>query len=216
VRIIYAFFLLGSIQAIIAGDVGYPLITREATDTAVGYMFAYDGTFGVSGNVLTWAFDSTATSSTSHVAGHQITPFLMDPTTSGGWTITGIGATETVSGPGIYTFSFSLVAGSNLVAPYMTFGWYDGSATAANQGTIAFDRTTTSIGFRDFLSPQFPVLGKGYATSSDFTGANDGTSWTGGRVYSVQFDPTTSAPEPATWTMILGGFFTVVALRRRR
>ncbi len=215
-RIIYAFFLLGSIQAIIAGDVGYPLITRGATDTAVGYMFAYDGTFGAAGNVLTWSFDSAATSSTSQVAGHQITPFLMDPTTAGGWTITGIGATETVSGPGIYTFSFSLVSGSNMVSPNMTFGWYDGSATTANQGTIAFDRTTTSVGFRDFSNPQPPVLGQAYATMADFTGANDGTSWTGGRVYSVEFDPPSETPEPSSWTMILGGFFTVVVLRRRR
>jgi hypothetical protein len=87
----------------------------------------------------------------------------------------------------VYKFSFSLVSGSNMVGPNMTFGWYDGSATAANQGTISFDRATAAVGFRDFVSSQFPVLGKAYATSSDFTGANDGTSWTGGRIYSVQF-----------------------------
>ncbi len=141
---------------------------------------------------------------------------ILDPTTPGGWTVIGIGATQTVSGSGVYTFSFSLVSGSNMVGPKMTFGWYDGSATATNQGTISFDRTTTAIGFRDFMSPQFPVLGKAYATSSDFTGANDGTSWTGGRIYSVQFDPLSDVPEPSSWAMILGGALTITAFRRRR
>ncbi len=94
----------------------------------------------------------------------------------------------------MYKFSFSLVAGSNMVGPNMTFGWYDGSATAINPGTISYDRTTTAIGFRDFISPQFPLLGKAYATSSDFTGANDGTSWTGGRIYSVQFATAVGVP----------------------
>jgi hypothetical protein len=219
VRIIYAFLLIGSMQAMIGGTVGDPLITRGATDLASGYLYAYDGSFGSAGEVLTWSFDAGSTSNWN-VAGHQITPVLLDPTTAGGWTVTGIGATETVSGPGVYTFSFSLVSGSNLVGPNMTFGWYDGSATAANQGTISFDRTTTAIGFRDFMIPQFPVLGHAYATSSDFTGANDGTSWTGGRIYSVQFDPTSDAPasvpEPSSWGMIVGGALTLIAFRRRR
>jgi hypothetical protein len=186
VRIIYAFLLIGSMQAITAVTVGGPLIVRVATDTASGCLFAYDGSFGTSGYVLTWSFDAGSTS-TSVVAGHQVTPLILDPTTPGGWTVTGIGATRTVSGPGVNTFSFSLVSGSSMVGPDMTFGWYDGSPTAVNAGTISFDRTTTAIGFRDFVSTQFPVIGKAYATSSDFTGANDGTSWTGGRIYSVQF-----------------------------
>jgi hypothetical protein len=103
-----------------------------------------------------------------------------------------------------------------MVGPTTTFGWYDGFARAANPGTISFDRTTTAVGFRDFMSPQFPVLGKAYATSSDFTGANDGTSWTGGRIYSVQFDPPSDAPEPSSWAMILGGALTMIAFRRGR
>ncbi len=215
-RIIYAFLLIGSMQAIIAGTVGDPLITRETTDTATGYMFAYDGSFGAVGNVLTWSFDAASNSPYSHVAGHKITPMLLDPTTPGGWTVTGVGATQTVSGPGVYTFSFSLVSGSNMVGPNLTFGWYDGSATAANQGTISFDRATTAIGVRDFMNPQFPVLGNAYATKSDFTGANDGTSWTGGRIYSVQFDPPSDAPEPSSWAMILGGALTIIAFGRHR
>jgi hypothetical protein len=215
VRIIHAFLLIGSMQAIIAGTVGDPVINREATDLATGYMFAYDGSFGTLGHVLTWSFDA-GSSNPWNVAGHQITPMLLDPTTPEGWTVMGIGATQIVSGPGVYTFSFSLVSGSNMVSPNMTFGWYDGSATAANTGSISFDRTATAIGFRDFMSPQFPVLGKAYATSSDFTGANDPTGWTGGRVYSVQFDPPSDVPEPSSWAMILGGALTIIAFNRRR
>jgi hypothetical protein len=214
VRIIYAFLLIGSMQAINAGTVGPSLMTREATDTASGYLFAYDGSFGTVGDVSTWSFDAGSTTN-SNVAGHQITPVILDRTIPGGWTITGIGATQTVSAPGVYTFSFSPVSGSNLVGPNMTFGWYDGSATAANQGTISFDRTTTAIGFRDFVSPEFPVLSKAYATGSDFTGTNDGTSWTGGRVYSIQFDPP-DVPEASSWTTILGGTLTIIAFKRRR
>jgi hypothetical protein len=185
VRIICALLLIGSMQAV-AGTVGAPVITRGALDNASGSLFAYDGSFGSAGYVLSWSFDAGSTSN-SNVAGHQITPVILDPTTPGGWTVTGIGATQTVSGPGVYNFSFSLVSGSNMVGPNMTFGWYDGSATVINQGTISFDRITPAIGVRQLASTQFPVLGKPYATSSDFTGVNDGTSWTGGRIYSVQF-----------------------------
>jgi hypothetical protein len=216
VRIIYAFLLIGSMQAITAGTVGDPLITRGTTDTASGYLFAYDGSFGAVGNVLTWSFDAGSNNAALQVAGHQITPMILNTTTPGGWTVTGIGATQTISGPGVYTFSFSLVSGSNMVGPNLTFGWYDGSATAANQGTISFDRSTTAIGFRDFSSPAFPVLGNSYVTQNDFTGANDGTSWTGGRIYSIQFDPPSDAPEPSSWAMILGGSLTIVAFKRRR
>jgi hypothetical protein len=214
VRIIYAFLLIGSMQAINAGLVGPPLITRGATENSSGHLYAYDGSFGAVGDVSTWSFDAGSTTN-SNVAGHQITPVILDPTTPGGWTITGIGATQTVSGPGVYTFSFSPVSGSDSVGPNMTFGWYDGSATAANQGTISFDRTSTALGFRDFVSLEFPVLGEAYGTRSDFTGANDGTSWTGGRVYSVQFDPP-DVPEPSSWATTLGGALTIIAFRRRR
>ena len=104
------------------------------------------------------------------VTGHQITPVLIDPN---GWVITGIGATQTVSGPGLYTFNFDLVSGSAAVTPNMTFGWYDGSATSANQGTISFDRAATAVGVRDFTQPIFPTVGESYTTQDDFTGAND-------------------------------------------
>ncbi len=215
-RIIYALLLIGSMQAIIAGTVGNPLLTGEATDTASGYLYAYDGTFGAAGNLLTWSFDAGSTNPNWNVTGHSITPVIWNPTAPGGWTITGIGATETISGPGVYTFSFDLVSGSNMVGPNFTFGWYDGSATAPNSGTISFNRATTSVGFRDFGSSGFPLLGNTYVMRSNFTGANDGTSWTGGRVYSVQFDLSSDAPEPSSLAMIVGGALMIIAVRRRR
>jgi hypothetical protein len=173
------------------GTVGDPLIPRETTDAASGYLYAYDGAFGAVGSVLTWSFNAGSTNpNLQNIAGHQITPIILDTTTPGGWTITGIGATRTVSGVGLNTFSFDLVSGSNMVGPKFTFGWYDGSATASNQGTISFDRATTTVGFRDFVNSAFPVLGNSYVTQNDFTGANNGTSWSGGRIYSVQFATT--------------------------
>jgi hypothetical protein len=182
----------------VVGTAGDPLIPREATDTTPGHLYAYNGTFGAAGNVLTWSFDAGSTNpNLQNIAGHQITPVILNPTTPGGWTITGIGASRTVSSAGVYTFSFGLVSGSNTVGPNFTFGWYDGSAATSNQGTISFDRATTALGFRDFTNAAFPVVGNAYVTRVNFTGANDGTSWSGGRIYSVQF--ATTATGAATY-----------------
>ena len=158
-KFVYVFLLIGSVQGINAGIVGDPVIQREATDNATGLLYAYDGTFGTAGNVLSWSFYAGGTGTTRDIAGQQITPVILDQSTPGGWTITGIGATQTVSGPGSYTFNFDLVSGSTAVGPTLTFGWYDGSATASNQGTISFDRATTDVGFRDLVGLAFPVLG---------------------------------------------------------
>jgi hypothetical protein len=226
VKFVYVFLLIGSLQGINAGTVGDPLITRQTTDTTPGLLFAYDGTFGAVGNVLTWSFYAGSNNpSLQNIAGQQITPVILDQSTPGGWSVTGIGTTQTVSGSGLYTFNFGLVSGSAAVGPNLTFGWYDGSSTASNPGTISFDLATTAVGFSDFVSLAFPVLNTAYATQNDFTGANDGTSWTGGRIYSVQFvssesdiptDPPADAPEPSSLAMMLAGAFTLIALKSRR
>jgi hypothetical protein len=225
VKFVYVFLLIGSLQGITAGIVGDPVIQREATDNAAGLLYAYDGTFGTFGNVLTWSFYAGSTDTTRDITGQQITPVILDQSTPGGWSVTGIGATQTISGPGLYTFNFNLVSGSTAVGPTLTFGWYDGSSTASNQGTVSFDRATTAVGFSDFLSLAFPVLGTAYAADSDFTGVNDGTSWTGGRIYSIQFDtaqsdapsdPSSDAPEPSSLAMMLAGAFALIACKSRR
>lgn len=220
-KFVYVFLLIGSLQGINAGIVGDPVIQREATDNATGLLYAYDGTFGTAGNVLTWSFYAGSTLTTRSIAGQQITPVILDQSTAGGWTVTGIGTTQTVSGPGPYTFNFGLVSGSSAVGPTLTFGWYDGSSTASNQGTVSFDRATTAVGFRDLVGLAFPVLGTAYALDSDFTGANDGTSWTGGRIYSIQFDsldsdPPSDAPEPSSLAMMFAGAFALIACKSRR
>ena len=220
-KFLYVFLLIGSLQGISAGIVGDPVIQREATDNAVGLLYAYDGTFGAAGNVLTWSFYAGSTDTTRDVSGQQITPVILDQSTSGGWTVTGIGATQTILGPGLYTFNFDLVSGSTAVGPTLTFGWYDGSSTASNQGTVSFDRSSTDTGFRDFLSLAFPVVGTAYAGDSDFTGANDGTSWTGGRIYSIQFDsldsdPPSDTPEPSSLlALMFAGAFALIACKTR-
>ena len=196
-RFVYVFLLIGSLQRISAETVGGPVIPRTSTDTAVGDIYAYDGSFSTAGTVLSWSFYAGSFDPLQNIAGQQITPLILDQSTPGGWTITGIGTTQTVSGSGLYSFNFDLVSGSNLVGPNLTFGWYDGSSTASNQGTVSFDRTTTTIGVRDFVTLAFPVLGTAYTNQSDFTGANDGTSWTGGRVYSIQFDLDSDRPADA-------------------
>jgi hypothetical protein len=217
VRIIYVFLLVGSIQGLTAGTIGDPPILRETTDTYSGYLFAYDGTFGGPGSVSTWSFyagEADPNVPNMSVVGHEITPVLLDPTNPNGWTITAIGTTRTVSGPGLYEFDFDVVFGSDLVTSNLTFGWYDGSSTSANQGTISFDRAATDIGVRDFTAPVFPVLGSSYTTKNDFTGANEPDGWSGGRIYSVQFDPPEDVPEPASLAMFLGGSALIACLRR--
>lgn len=212
-KLILGFLLIGSFQTIAAGNIGDPTVLREITDTFSGYLFAYDGNFGTYGVVNSWSIYAGSENANLDVTGHQITPVLIDPN---GWIITGIGATETVKGPGVYTFDFDLIAGSAAVSPNITFGWFDGSSASSNQGTISFDRATTSTGVRFFSQAIFPTVGAAYTTQHDFTGADDPNGWNGGRIYSVQFDPPDEVPEPASLAMFLGGFALIAALRRRR
>jgi hypothetical protein len=214
VKFVYAFLLIGSIQGIHAAVIGDPLIPRQHTDTATGLLYAYDGNFGTVGDVLTWSFYAGT-------GGHQITPVILDQSTSGGWTVTGIGTTQAIETDGSYTFDFGLVSGSSAVGPTITFGWYDGSADSANNGTISFDNTFTSVGYRDFLLNGLPVVGTAYTAASDFTGPNDGSDFTQGRIYSVQFDSLDStdppaAPEPSSLAMMAAGAFAVIASKRLR
>jgi hypothetical protein len=217
VKVIYAFLLMGSLQGMAAGVIGDLPVLREITDTFSGYLFAYDGNFATEGMVSNWSFYAGSDNPSLGVAGHELTPVIMDRTNTDGWVITGIGTTRTVLAAGFYAFSFDLVSGSDMAGPNRTFGWYDGSATSQNQGTISFDRATTSIGVRDFWYDGFPVLDKAYVTKNDFTGANDPTGWAGGRIYSVQFDPPdpVDSPEPSTFAMLAGGFVLFTGLRSR-
>ena len=215
-RVIYAFLLLGSLQGVVAGVIGDPPIQREVTDTFAGYLFAYDGNFGKEGIVTEWSFFA-GSNGPIDVAGHEITPVIMDQSGPDGWVITGIGTTRTVTSAGFYAFGFGLVTGSDLAGPTRTFGWYDGSATSQNQGTISFDRADAAIGVRDFWYDSFPALDHPYITKNDFAGANDPNGWAGGRIYSVQFDPPDPlpTPEPSTLAMLAGGFSLLVGLGSR-
>lgn len=215
VKFVYVFLLIGSIQGINAGVIGDSVIQRQATDSTPGLLYAYDGNFGVAGNVDTWSFYAG-------VGGRSLTPVILDESTAGGWTVTGIGATQTVDSPGSYTFNFDLVAGSTVVGPALTFGWYDGSADSSNAGTISVATTCTNTGYRDFFTLGFPVLNTPYAFHDDFTGLNPDGNWLdGGRIYSVQFDSLDStdpspAPEPSSLAMMFAGAFAVIASKRLR
>ena len=156
-KVIYTLLLMGSLQGTVAGVIGDPTVLREITDTFSGYLFAYDGNFGTDGIVTDWSFFAGSNGPTD-VAGHQITPVIMDQSGPDGWVITGIGTTRTVTAAGFYAFSFGLVTGSDLAGPTRTFGWYDGSSTSQNQGTISFDRADTAVGVRDFWYDGFPTL----------------------------------------------------------
>jgi hypothetical protein len=215
-KVICAFLLMGSLQGMAAGVIGDSPVLRDMTDNFSGYLFAYDGNFGVAGLVTSWTFYAGSINN-GDIAGHQITPVIMDQSGPDGWVITGIGTTRTVLAAGFYAFSFDLVSGSDLAGPTKTFGWYDGSETSQNKGTISFDRADAAVGVRDFWYDGFPVIDKSYVTRNDFTGANDPFGWAGGRIYSVQFDPPdpVANPEPSTLAMLAGGFTILAWLRRR-
>jgi hypothetical protein len=100
-KVICAFLLMGSLQGIAAGVIGDPPVLRETTDTFSGYLFAYDGNFALDGLVTSWSFYA-GSASNADVAGHQLTPVIMDQSDPDGWVITGIGATRTVLAAGFY------------------------------------------------------------------------------------------------------------------
>lgn len=214
-RIICTLLLMGSLQWMRANTIiGAPLISREITDTFSGYLFAYNADLHDNSTLTNWSFFAGSVNGPD-VTGHKITPVIMDQTDPNDWVVTAIGETRTVLAPGINSFSFGLVSGVNMLGPKLTFGWYDGSATSKNSGTISFDRATTLIGVRDFTVPQFPTLNMTYQTLNNFTGPNDGTDWAGGRIYSVQFE-LEEIPEPTTFALFAGGLAIVACLRRRR
>src|ERR1700676_3596402 len=102
VKVIYAFLLIGSLQGMAAGVIGDPPVLREITDTFSGYLFAYDGNFATDGTVSNWSFYAGSANPDADVAGHELTPVIMDQTDPGGWVITGIGTTRTVLAAGFY------------------------------------------------------------------------------------------------------------------
>ena len=79
-KIILSFLLIGSLQTIVAGNIGDPTIDREATDTFSGYLYAYDGTFGAYGVVNTWSIyagsENLDNLDVGNIIGHQITPVI--------------------------------------------------------------------------------------------------------------------------------------------
>jgi len=215
VRIVCTLLLMGSLQVMRANTIiGAPLISREVTDTFSGYLFAYNADFIDNSTIASWSFYAGSLNG-GNVIGHEITPVIMDQTDPNDWVITAVGTNRTVLATGINSFSFSVVSEVNFLGPKRAFGWYDGSATSQNQGTISFDRATTAIGVRDFTLPQFPTLNMTYQTKNNFTGANDGTDWSGGRIYSIQFE-LEEAPEPSTFLLFAGGLAIVACLRPRR
>ena len=214
-RIICTLLLMGSLQLMRANTIiGAPLISREITDTFSGYLFAYNADLHENSTLVNWSFFAGSANG-GDVVGHKITPVIMDQTDPNDWVVTAIGETRTVLVAGINSFSFGLVTGVNFLGPKLTFGWYDGSSTSQNPGTISFDRATTPIGVRDFTVPQFSTLNMTYHTLNNFTGVNDGTDWAGGRIYSVQFE-LEEVPEPTTFALFAGGLAIVACLRRRR
>ena len=170
----------------------YQLVEREITDTSSGLLWANNKPFATSGYAGNWSFYAGSRGS-SGMIGHTITPVLW--TKSGAsWVVSGVGTTRTIQATGINTYAFEPVAGTSAVTTSTYWGWYDGSATNTSLGTISFDRATAQYGTALMSGSHYPGVNQAFTTSYDFSGFNDGTSWSGGRIYSVNFEITQYAP----------------------
>ena len=183
-----------------ASTIGNPIVSAPVVDLCVGCWFvAAPFSAGDSGStMLNWelfAFNLDGPS----VIGNNITPLLFSFDGSD-FTLAGIGATQTITATGDQSYAFGLVSGSDTIGSSSYFGWYDGSLSAPNAGTIAFawDGGTPLVSFLGT-----PVVG---ATGS-FTLLS--------RTYSVQATDT-MGPEPGTLGLLFGGTALLLLGRVRR
>ena len=138
--------------------------------------------------------------------GLQITPFISKyDSTTGGYTVTGIGATRTNASTGAQTYSFDVVAGSATIGNGYTFGWIDGTPHAGNVSVAEWDgagpvilfsygNADPSVDLNDVLTPAMP----------SFT-----------QSLSVQVT-TTAIPEPSAMVMMAMAMCSLVAYAWRK
>ena len=124
-------------------SVGNTLVAQPNVDGASGSVFVAEQ-FTTTGRVTGWSVYGGVFSGTRHV-----TPLILKATVAGRYEITGICKAQEIVKDRPQEFAFDLVSGSDSAGPSYYLGWYDGSATADNQG---------SIGFVQLIQPAAPSL----------------------------------------------------------
>jgi hypothetical protein len=187
-----------------ASTIGNPVVSAAEVDMCSGCMFVL-APFSASdsGSTLTsWEFYAFNAADSPSVIGNQITPLLFSQT-GPDFTIVGVGATQTITATGDQSYAFGLVSGSDVIGSSSYFGWFDGSLSATNTGTIAF---ASDGGTPSFVRDGTPVVG--------FTDPFAPLS----RTYSVQATDSfvEPVPEPGTLGLLFGGGALVLLGRVRR
>jgi hypothetical protein len=225
------FVAVGVLGALVAASgqastIGNPAVLGTTIDTCNGCTFVLLDPFPSSDS----GFNVISFSLFAQQAGNEITPLLFSES-GGNYTVSGVGATETILSTGPQTFSFVLSAGSSLVGTSTFFGYRDGTVSTGNQGTIAFTDNPPATG------SQIRYFGSAGAGTSpniylgEFFNSAGGTTVAGGpepgglaytslqlpRTYSLAATDSPSAvPEPQTISFMLGGAVILWIGRRRR
>jgi len=109
------------------------LVSGNSTDSAATtYVNLLNLGITVGSTLTNWSFFT-------NITGRSITPLILEDTGSSNYTIRGIGTSRSVTATGINTYSFGLVAGTNVfINSNYRFGWKDGTTTSSNTGVISF------------------------------------------------------------------------------
>src|SRR5437879_1674735 len=140
---------------------GSTAVSRANIDVAVGQVYIYDGGFFDTGRrVTTFSLLDDLSS-----GNRLLTPILFEQTSTGVYTVRGVGASETVPSPNIVqTFDFGLAFGTNVTTnTNFTFGFI--TATVNTSGV----QTSSTAGAVDMNFTVDPGTGVGGAgTTNDW------------------------------------------------
>ncbi|HWY60174.1 MAG TPA: AAA family ATPase [Terriglobales bacterium] len=198
----------------IAGTIGSPLVSGSSVDTAVGFMYAFQGSFNptdVGKSVQSWGFYNSEPS--SH---YWVTPLILEQEGEDKWKIVGIGKSRQNSGAGLQRYPFDLKSGTAEIAnTKYTFGWWNGKIGGGpNGGVVEYSRVASPIGYAENCevincntpSLSVPQVGQTVVFANHYSGPNrGGYLFTGyGRLYSIEFS--TNSTEALTFADVFTNF----------
>lgn len=212
--------LVGAAQADVV--VGSEAIDRNVYDASAAISLIYRGTTQPMEGNGDYASMFTFYSETR--AGSWITPFLLEVTGEGAYTVVAIGTSRQAGGTGVESFDFSAIAGDaqTLAGHQYTFGYQNKRYVAGETGGVmGVDGTGNTgaipfTGYNNFSDPWSYALADVTLQVGLIYGSGgvnlDGLGFTG-RIYSANM---TFSAVPSPGTLVLAGAGTLLATRRRR
>lgn len=94
----------------VAGTIGSPLVRGSSVDTAIGFMYAFQGSFSpadIGQSVQSWGFYNSEPASK-----YWVTPLILEREADDKWKIVGIGRSRQNSGAGEQRYPFDLKSGT--------------------------------------------------------------------------------------------------------